>query len=54
MLKGTHKNLRARKLARSRRGKKAKRVRGEEGVKSEESEKMIVVLCIKKHTHMYA
>ena len=53
MLKGTHKNLRARKLAKSR-GEKSKTSEGEEGVKSEESEKMIVVLCIKKHTHMYA
>ena len=54
MLKGTHKNLRARKLARARGGKKIKRVRSEEGVKSEESEKMAVVLCLKKHTNMYA
>ena len=57
MLKGTHKNLRARKLARARGEKKVKRVRSEEGVKSvksEESEKMAVVLSLKKHTNMYA
>ena len=54
MLKGTHKNLRARKLARTRGGKKVKRVRSEEGEKSEANEKMGAVLCLKKHTNMYA
>ena len=35
-------------------GKKVKRVRSEEGEKSEANEKMAAVLCLKKHTNMYA